>query len=246
VLAQVYEAHQEWETAAVEAVARFLLEPRPRSAAFLGCASGANDALPFARLAPDVPVLASDVDPDFLRALRARAPGNMEVRHVDIRRLDGLGVYDAVALFFVIHRVPGGERLAPSIARLVAPGGRFYASEFAGPDGLLYLANEGARGRDPVSRLLRRYAELRPFHAPLKSTNIRPFLDALPLRPEGHRDVPWRQSLSVRELLRRMELGAHAPFVGTPPELLDRLRREFPGDERRELTETIRVYRFAA
>lgn len=245
MLAELYEAHQEWETAAAEGVARYLLEARPRSAAFLGCASGVNDALPFARLAPELPVLASDVDPDLLRALRGRAPSNVEVRDVDIRRLEGLGVYDAVALFFVIHRVPGGERLAPSIARLVAPGGRFYASEFAGPSGVIYLANEGARGRDPVSRLLRRYAELRPFEAPLRSTRIRPFLDALPLRPEGHRDFAWRQSLSIGDLLHRMEIGAHAPFVGTPPELVDRLRREFPEDAPTELVETIRVYRFA-
>jgi SAM-dependent methyltransferase len=255
--AAFYEAHQDWCPEAAGAIAAHLRASAPgaRAAVFLGCASGVNDALPFARRAPDVRVLASDVEPGYLRALAARAEGmsNLRIRKIDVTAdLGALEPADLVAIFFVVHRLPSWEDIVPPLARLVAPGGRLFTSEFAGPDGVIYRSNEhGGRADDPVSRLIRRAFELRsePFAPPLRSTRMGPFLDALGrgLVPAGHRDVAWPQSLTVGEMYRKIETGAHAPFVlRPPPAVLERLRDEFRGEwsERVDLTETIRVHQF--
>jgi hypothetical protein len=84
----------------------------------------------------------------------------------------------------------------------------------------------------------------------LKSTFVRPVLDALAekLRPEGHRDFTWPQELTVREVYRKIEVRAYAPYFGTrvTPEILSRLRSEFHAEWTRGVTftETIRLYRF--
>ena len=260
-LAEVYERHQEWPGDVAARVAEHLKSFLPGSgrAAFLGCATGVNDALPFARLARQASqVLASDVEPAYLAKLeeRARAEGlsRVSVRRVDILQdLPALGVYDLVTLFFVIHRVPAWRKVAADLPRLIARGGSFFISEFAGPDGIIYLSNEnGGAGQDPLSRLVRRYFELLPerFEPPLRSTRIGPFLDALgPLfAAEGSRDFAWPQSLTVAEMHRRIATGAYAPYfsVHPPRHVLDQLRSEFSHDwaERRDLTETIRIHRF--
>jgi len=254
-----YEAHQEWPPETAAAVARHLRESAGRSSIFLGCATGVNDALPFARLAgPGERVTATDVDPSYLETLgeRVRSEG---LAHVDVRKLDitsdleGAGPYDLAALFFVIHRIPGWPRVVANLARLLAPGGSFFTSEFAGLSGVIYLSNEnGGWGRDPVSRLIRRYFELLPerFAPPLKSTFVRPFLDALAgeLAPAGFRDFAWPQSLSVGDMVDRIECGAYAPYfsVRPPMRVLDRVRAEFASEwsARSDFVETIRIYRF--
>jgi len=255
--AAFYETHQDWSPEAAAAIAGHLRASTPaaRTAAFLGCASGVNDALPFARRAPDVRVLASDVEPDYLHALAARAEGmsNLEIRKVDVTAdLPSLEPVDLVAIFFVVHRLPAWEGVVPPLTRLVAPGGRLFTSEFAGPGGVIYRSNEnGGRADDPVSRLIRRCFELRsePFAPPLRSTRMGPFLDALgrALVPAGHRDFAWPQSLTVEEMHRKIETGAHAPFFLRPSRaILDRLRDEFSGEwtARVDLTETIRIHQF--
>lgn len=255
--AAFYETHQNWPPETAGAIADHLRASAPsaRTAAFLGCASGVNDALPFARRAPDVRVLASDIDPDCLRALAARAAGmaNLEVRRIDVLAdLGALEPADLVAIFFVAHRLPAWEEAVAPLTRAVAPGGRLFTSEFAGPCGVIYRSNEnGGRAADPVSRLIRRYFELRaePFAPPLRSTRMGPFLDALGrgLVPAGHRDFAWPQSLTVEEMLRKMETGAYAPFFLRPSSaILDRLRDEFAAERaaRVDLTETIRIHQF--
>ena len=253
-----YDEHQAWPEETAESVAQHLHQAArgARTAAFLGCATGVNDALPFARVAPEARVLASDVDPDFLRALSARAQGraNLEVRKIDITSdLGSLEPVDLTASFFVVHRLLAWESVVPGLLRLVAPGGRLFTSEFAGPGGVIYLSNEnGGRAADPVSRLIRRYFELRGerFAAPLKTSNMGPFLAALArgLAPAGHRDFAWPQSLTVAETHRKMETGAYAPYfsVRPPQALLDRLRDEFSREwsDRVDLVETIRVHEF--
>jgi len=256
--AESYEEHQAWPAEMAESVALHLHQAAPaaRTAAFLGCATGVNDALPFARLAPETRVLASDVDPDFLRALSARARGmaNLEVRRIDIASdLGALDPVDLTAIFFVVHRLPAWESVVPGLLRLVAPGGRLFTSEFAGPGGLIHLSNEnGGQAGDPISRLIRRYFELRGerFAPPLKSSNMGPFLAALArgLAPAGHRDFAWPQSLTVAEMWRKMESGAYAPYfsVRPPQALFDRLREEFSREwsDRVDLVETIRLHEF--
>ncbi|HYE97792.1 MAG TPA: class I SAM-dependent methyltransferase [Planctomycetota bacterium] len=255
MIAAAYETRQGWPPETSVPVARHLLDqaPRARSAAFFGCASGVNDAVPFAGLAPGVRVLASDVDPDLLRALRERVRflPNVEVRKIDVLQdLRDVAPADLVGIFFVVHRLPRWEDVVAPLAAAVAPGGRLFTSEFAGPSGLIHLANEeGGTGSDPVSRLLRRYHALRrePFAPRLRTSRMRPFLDALGrrLRPEGFRDFYWPRTLSVGEVLELIADAAYAPFHGRAD--LERLRAEFEAerDERVELIETIRVHGFA-
>jgi SAM-dependent methyltransferase len=255
-----YESHQEWPAAVGDAIARHLRASAGRAplrSIFLGCATGVNDALPFARLsAPGERVVASDLDPAFLERLRGRALAE-RLAHVEVRKLDiltdleGAGSFDVAAMFFVIHRVPGWEKALPGLVGRVAPGGSFYTSEFAGPSGVIYLSNEGGgRAGDPVSRLIRRYFELLPqrFDPPLKSTRIGPFLEALSadLAPAGFRDFSWPQSLTVADMYAKIESGAYAPYLTVlpPRPVLDRLREEFAAEwtERSNLVETIRIY----
>lgn len=243
-----YDARHAWPSEAAEAVARRLRQENPgaRNALFLGCATGTNDALPFARLAPDVRVVASDIEPIFLRAIAERAPANVEVRQIDARALEDVEPADLVALFFVAHRIPEWRELVPGLASRVA--GRLYVSEWA--NGLVYLANEGGgQEPDPVCRLLRRYHELRAAEGPeLRTSRMSPFLKAVEreLPYAGRRDVVWWRWVSVREVLEMIEEGAYAPFrVGRPD--LARLREEFAAeaDERVELLETLRIHAFA-
>ena len=258
-VAAFYERHQEWPAPVADRVARHLRDSKPdvRRAAFLGCATGVNDVLPYARLTREGRILAGDIDPSFLSRLeeRVRAEGLARVspRRVDILQdLPTLGSHDLVALFFVIHRIAEWRQVASELPRPIAPGGVFFTSEFVGPEGAIYLSNEnGGSGQDPVSRLIRRYFELagERFDPPLKSTRIGPFLEALPPRlvPDGWRDFSWPQSLTVEEMYRKIEAGAYAPyFRARAPRVLERLRSEFSGEwsERLDMTETIRVYRF--
>jgi SAM-dependent methyltransferase len=254
--ADFYERNQAWPPEVAGAVAAWLREssPGPVRAAFLGCATGVNDALPFARLAvPGDRILASDVDPDCLERLRAAGLANVEVRRVDVARdLPSLGTFDLAALFFVIHRIADWPAAAEGLRSAVAPGGLLFTSEFAGPGGLIWRSNEnGGEGDDPVARLIRRYFELAPgrFAPSLRSTRIRPFLDALEpaFAPDGRRDFAWRQVLTPAELLDRIETAAYAPYVAVRPPagLLDRLRSEFAPELGTpcEQIETIRIHR---
>lgn len=257
--AAFYERHQEWPALVAESVARYIRDSKPEftRAAFLGCATGVNDVLPFARLTREGRILAGDIEPAFLGRLdeRVRAEG---LSHVSTRRVDilqdlaTLGSYDLVSLFFVIHRIAEWRKVAAELPRTIAPGGVFFTSEFVGPEGVIYLSNEnGGSGRDPVSRLIRRYFELAAerFDPHLKSTRIGPFLEALAphLIPDGCRDFSWPQSLTVEEMYRKIEGGAYAPYFNIrAPRVLERLRSEFSKEwsERRDMTENIRVYRF--
>lgn len=198
--------------------------------------------------------MASDVDASLLRRLRqhVRDLPNVRVRRIDIsKKISGL--YDLVTLFFVIHRLKHWKHAIDRLQGLVAPGGFFYLSEFAGPSGVIRLANErGGHGRDPVSRLIRRYFELvnESFRPELKSTNIRPVLDRMRLEPAGHRDFHWRQPITVAEMHHKIEREVYAPFFSTHPNraVLERLRQEFKTEWRARavLVETIRIYRFAS
>lgn len=258
-----YEIHQAWPGETAAAIAEYLhgaLDRRPpRRCLFLGAATGVNDVLPFARRAdPADRIVGSDILPAYLETLRDRAAReglrHVEVRTVDVRRdLGALGTFDLVALFFVIHRVPEWREVAGPLAGLVGEAGSLFVSEFAGPSGVIYLSNEGGgTGRDPVSRLIRRYFELLPerFDPPLKSTSIGPFRELVArfLRPLESRDFVWPQRLTVGEMFAKIAARAYAPYFGTrpSPELLERLRGEFAPEWDREVAfeERIRVYRF--
>jgi SAM-dependent methyltransferase len=257
--ADEYERHQTWDPHAREAVARYLSAGAPSRCLFLGCATGVNEVLPFARRAPaGTRILAGDIDEAYLRRLkehlRRERLSNVEVRRIDITEdLSPLGGFDLVTLFFVIHRLDAWKGVIRRVAGLVGPGGRLCTSEFAGPGGAIYLSNEGGGGvRNAIGRVIRRYFELYPgrFEPELKSTSIGPVLRELGrlLRPAGHRDVPWRQSLTVGEMIEKIERRAYAPFWGSgrAPLALEQLRREFEWERSRRstLVEKIRLYRF--
>ncbi len=260
--AAFYELHQEWPADVKREVARHLLAamgPAPRRCLFLGCATGANDALPLGRLAdPRDEILAGDIEPACLERLRDVADKeglrNIEARRIDVREdLAHLRTFDMVTLFFVIHRLDDWRPVVPRLAALVKPGGSLYLSEFAGPSGVIYLSNErGGRQADPVSRMVRRYFELlrEEFAPPLKSTFILPAREALSATMSflGSRDFSWPQRLTVEEMYRKIEARAYAPYRRTSPSeaLLSRLRTEFVREWSQEvrLEETIRIYRF--
>ena len=258
----VYEEYQAWPRVMAEAVARYFLsalEGSSRRCLILGCATGVNDALPLARLArPSDRILAGDVEPRFLERLRDRAATegltNIEARRLDVTGdLSSLGRFDLVSLLFVIHRLKSWEEVIDRLRSMVDVGGSFLISEFVGPEGIIYLSNEnGGAGRDPVSRLIRRYFELLPerFAPALKSTSIRPVLDRLGtiLMPMGHQDFVWKQAISPRQMLTRIEKRAYAPYFSTHPTagLLEELSREFAPelDSPVTMNEMIRIYRF--
>lgn len=257
-----YERYQGWPAEVAEGLARHglsVLEGAAPRCLVLGTGTGINDTLPLARRAgPSSRIVAGDIDASCLERLRghvaAEGLGHVEVRRLDISEdLSSLGHFDLVTLFFVIHRLESWEGVVDRLVRLLAPGGSFFISEFAGPSGLIYLSNEaGGTLADPVSRLIRRYFELLPeaFAPPLKSTFTDPVrarlgrhLDAL-----GQQDFVWRQTLTPGEMIQRIEARAYAPYFSTrpAPELLTRLRAEFAAEreERVELEETIRVFGF--
>jgi SAM-dependent methyltransferase len=258
----VYEEYQAWPREMAEAVAGYFLsalKESSRRCLVLGCATGVNDALPLARLAGSGDrIVAGDVEARFLERLRDRASTegltNIEASRLDVAGdLSSLGRFDLISLLFVIHRLNSWEEIIDRLGNLVDTGGSFFISEFAGPEGIIYLSNEnGGTGRDPVSHLIRRYFELLPerFAPALKSTSIKPVLDRLGriLTPMGHQDFIWKQTLSPREMLTRIEKRAYAPFFSTHPTagLLEQLGREFAPelDTRITMNETIRIYRF--
>jgi SAM-dependent methyltransferase len=255
----LYEEYQSWPAEVTDGVARYLNSGRPGSCLVLGCATGVNDALPLARVAGrGCRIVAGDLEPAFLERLQERVISEglstVEARQIDLTGdLSGLGTFDAVALLFVIHRIAAWEEALDRVCRLVAPGGSFTISEFVGPEGIIYRSNErGGAGEDPVSRMIRRYFELvsAPFAPALKSTSIGPALERLAgrLRPDGHRDFGWPQTIMPAEMFRRIRDRAYAPYFGTTPAAgaLDRLREEFSGEWCTAVrqTEVIRLYRF--
>jgi SAM-dependent methyltransferase len=255
----LYEEYQGWPAEVADGVARYVNFGRPGSCLVLGCATGVNDALPLARVAGrGCRIVAGDLEPAYLERLQERVISEglstVEARRIDLTGdLSGLGAFDAVSLLFVIHRIAAWEEALDRVCRLVAPGGSFYISEFVGPEGIIYRSNEGGgAGTDPVARMIRRYFELVPvpFAPALKSTSIAPALERLAgsLRPDGHRDVGWPQTLMPAEMFRRIRDRAYAPFFGTTPVpgTLDRLRDEFSGEWCTAVrqTEVIRLYRF--
>ena len=261
-IARAYEENQAWPPEVAEAVARHFLssiQEAPRRCLFLGTATGVNDARPFARIAgAGDRILAGDLEPAFVDRLRARAKeeglGNLDGRILDVTQdLSALGEFDLVTLLFVIHRLKDWKPTLDRLVRLVAPGGSFFISEFAGPGGIIYLSNEGGgRAADPVSRMIRRYFELLPerFAPALKSTDITPVLSRLAevLTPLGHREFEWEQSVTPAEMHSRIEERAYAPFFSTRPSalLLEQLRNEFASEwtERVRQTEIVRIRRF--
>ncbi len=261
-IAQAYEENQAWPREVTEGAARYVLSSlpaAPRRCLVLGSATGVNDALPLARIAdPGDRILAGDLEPAFLDRLRERAASegllNVEAHTLDITEdLSPLGKFDLISLFFVIHRLKAWEEVIDRLCGLVAPGGLFFISEFVGPSGIIYLSNEnGGAAGDPVSRLIRRYFELLPerFAPALRSTCIRSVRERLGkvLKPAGHRDFIWRQSITPREMLRRIADRAYAPYFSTHPlpGLLEQLRGEFESEAARRIPmeETIRLYRF--
>ena len=261
-VAGIYEEAQAWPGEVADLVARHFvsaLRGSSRRCLVLGCATGVNDALPLARLAaPGDRIVAGDVEIAFLDRLRERAASeglaNLEARRLDVTEdLSSLGRFDLVSLLFVIHRLGSWRQVIDRLAGLVARGGSFFISEFVGPEGVIFLSNEGGgAGSDPVSRLIRRYFDLLPERdePELKSTSIRPVLGRLEgiLRPMGHHDFLWKQELTLREMLSRIEKRAYAPFFRPPPpaDLLARLSREFASEMEAPVAhhETIRLYRF--
>jgi len=261
-ISDAYEGHQAWPPEVTEGVARYFLSalgPSPRRCLILGCATGVNDALPLARrLAPGDLALAGDIEPAFLRRLRDRAASeglfNVDAERIDVTGdLSALGRFDLVSFLFVIHRMKEWEEVIDRVCRLVGPGGSFFISEFVGPDGVIYLSNEnGGKGADPVSRLIRRYFELLPerFAPRLRSSSISPALRRIgwSLSPVGHRDFTWKQSVTPAEMIRKIAGRAYAPYFSTHPsaELLSRLAGEFAEEPAApvRLDETIRIYRF--
>jgi ubiquinone/menaquinone biosynthesis C-methylase UbiE len=225
----------------------------------MGCATGVNDVLPFARRAPrGTRILAGDIDDSCLLRLREHTRrehlSNIELRRLDINEnLSSLGTFDLITLFFVIHRLSSWKSVIHRLPALVAAGGSFYISEFVGPGGIIYLANEaGGKARNAVARVIRRYFELHPerFKPELKSSLIAPVLGKLGrlLQPGGHRDVAWRQTLTVGDVLGKIETKAYAPFWESDRArpVLDQLRKEFDGERSSKVTliERIRIYRF--
>jgi 2-polyprenyl-3-methyl-5-hydroxy-6-metoxy-1,4-benzoquinol methylase len=257
-----YERHQAWNGEAREAVARYLKAPlglMPGRCLFLGCATGVNDVLPFARRASrGTRILAGDIDDSCLRRLRGHVRreqlSSVQVRRLDVTKdLSSLGTFDLVTLFFVIHRLTSWKSVIHRLANVVDAGGSLYTSEFMGPGGVIYLANEaGGNARNPVARVIRRYFELHPkrFEPELKSNSIGPVLGELGrlLQPAGHRDAVWRQTLTVGDMVERIEKKAYAPFWESDRArpVLDQLRNEFDGERSRKVTlvERIRIYRF--
>jgi SAM-dependent methyltransferase len=261
-IARAYEENQAWPSEVTQAVSRYFLSSLPavpRRCLILGSATGVNDALPLARIAdPGDRILAGDLDPAFLERLCERAASeglrNVEAQKLDITGdLSPLGTFDLVSLLFVIHRLKPWEEVVDRLSGLVAPGGSFFISEFVGPSGMIYLSNEsGGTAGDSVSRVIRRYFELLPerFAPALRSTSIGPVLERLAkvLRPSGHRDFAWPQSITPSEMLRKIADRAYAPYFSThpPPGLLEQLRGEFESEAAcpTSLEETIRIYRF--
>jgi SAM-dependent methyltransferase len=261
-VARAYEENQAWPLEVTEGVARYFVSSLPaasRRCLVLGSATGVNDALPLARIAkPGIRVLAGDLEPAFLERLRERAEAegllDVEARKLDITEdLSPLGRFDLVSLLFVIHRLKAWEEVIDRLCGLVAPGGSFFVSEFVGPSGVIYLSNEGGgAASDAVSSLIRRYFELLPerFAPSLKSTCITPVLKRLGrfLTPMGHRDFVWKQVLTPRAMLEKIEGCAYAPYFSTHPnsDLLRQLRGEWgaEADQKVMLDETIRIYRF--
>jgi len=261
-IADSYERYQEWPPDVTDGVARYVLSAgggAPRRCLILGCATGVNDVLPLARIAaPGDRIVAGDVEPAFLEKLRERAAGeglrNIDARVVDLAAdLELPGPFDLVSLLFVIHRLKAWEEAVDRLCRLVGPGGSFFISEFAGPEGVIYRSNEGGGvGTDPVTRLIRRYFELLPqrFEPPLRSTSIGPVLTRLAtlLKPSGRREFVWLQSITSGEMLRRIADRAYAPYftIPPPPELLRQLEKEFGAESGSRVSqkEVIRIYRF--
>jgi len=254
-----YEEYQAWPREVTDGVARFLGSDHPARCLVLGCATGVNDVLPLAREAgPGCRIIAGDVESAFLERLQERVlsegVSTVDVRMIDITKdLSALGTFDLVSLLFVIHRLNPWEPVIDRVCDRVAPGGSFFISEFVGPAGIIYRSNEaGGKGTDPVSRMIRRYFEMLPerFSPSLKSTHIAPVLDRLAgrLKPRGHRDFGWHQTLMPGEMFRRIRDQAYAPYFSTAPGPgeLDRLRVEFSREWTQAVrqTEVIRIHRF--
>jgi hypothetical protein len=91
---------------------------------------------------------------------------------------------------------------------------------------------------------------LPPLAPALRSTCIGSVLERLGtvLKPAGHVDFAWRQSITPGEMLRKIADRAYAPYFGTHPPtgLLEQLRGEFESEAARRISleETIRIYRF--
>jgi SAM-dependent methyltransferase len=259
---QVYEENQAWPPEVTGPLSRHLLSALrgpPRRSLFLGAATGVNDALPFARIADRRDrILAADIESAFVDQLRTRATEegleNVEGRILDVTTdLSTLGEFDLVSLLFVIHRLRSWEPVVDRLPRLLAAGGSFFISQFAGPSGIVFLSNEnGGRALDPVSRLIRRYFELlpEPFSPVLRSTRIGPVLVRLgkALQPRGHQDFAWSQTLTPANMLKRIERRSYAPYFSTHPNpgVFRQLREELGAELDRPvaLEETIRIYRF--
>jgi SAM-dependent methyltransferase len=259
---RVYEENQAWPREVTGPLSRYFLSALrapPRRCLFLGTATGVNDVLPFARTADRQDrILAGDIEPAFVDRLRTRATEeglrNVEGRRLDVTTdLSSLGEFDLVTLLFVIHRLAAWQPVVERLPGLVAPGGSFFISQFAGPSGIVFLSNEnGGRALDPVSRLIRRYFELLPdrFSPALKSTRIEPVLERLGkvLRPMGHQDFAWSQTLTPANMLKRIEKRAYAPYFSTHPGpgVFRQLREEAAAELDRPvaLEETLRIYRF--
>jgi 2-polyprenyl-6-hydroxyphenyl methylase/3-demethylubiquinone-9 3-methyltransferase len=107
---------------------------RGKSVIDVGSGSGLH-ALAFHRLGAD-PVRSFDHDPASVQATRTLheregAPDNWEVSHgsaLDRELLDGLGTYDIVYSWGVLHHTGQMWQAIENVARLTRPGGRFWIS----------------------------------------------------------------------------------------------------------------------
>jgi len=104
----------------------------------LGCGP-ANQLAMIARLNPEIRFVGLDLsEPMLARAeatCRAKGLANVELRHGDMTRLDGLGEasFDAVYSTMTLHHLPDGKALEATfaeVARVLKPGGGLYLVDF--------------------------------------------------------------------------------------------------------------------
>ncbi len=170
-----------------------------------GCGRGVG-VLGQATLQPDVQFLGIDLSraalSDASREAVRRGLSNVRFEEVDLMTLDGLespaGGFDAIFSSGVIHHLSDPAAGLRNLASVLAP------------HGVISLMVYGARGREPLQRVVRALQRLAPRSLPLdERVNIaRALLAAFPSDPIG--SGPWRDAarLPDAEIVDRY-LNAH-------------------------------------